>query len=208
MAVVIATALVVAGASPALADPESDGGVSDPAAVSDAPDAIPEVAQEVPPLVSEDPEPVTGPAPEGVFDDELIEAMVGATPPDEDGPPEPSKAEIAAAQESHDSDFDPEKSDVVGREEFATIYRNSDETMTALVSDEPLNVELESGEWEEIDTTVARGASGCGVVSAHPLAPEFAATADARSVAADQRWRSERLVHAGGCGAVEARAHG
>lgn len=75
--------------------------------------------------------------------------------------------------------FDPHKSRVVKRSEFAEEYRNADGTRTLRQSRAPLNVRGAEGQWQPVDTTLAGASKGGRLVAKrHPLAPSFAAASD------------------------------
>lgn len=88
--------------------------------------------------------------------------------------PQPTPPVAGAPEEG----FDPAKSDLVEQTEFSETWLNEDGTKTTELSAEPLNVQLDSGEWVDASTDVLRAAGGGAVAARHPLEPTFAATAD------------------------------
>ncbi|RBY95864.1 hypothetical protein DQ237_12020 [Blastococcus sp. TF02-8] len=81
-------------------------------------------------------------------------------------------------RQSEPSSFDPAKSKVSERTEYATLYDNPDGTQTYQQSTEPLNVKDKQGAWQPIDVALAADPSGRAAAAKHPLHPSFAATAD------------------------------
>ncbi|MFJ2369568.1 PA14 domain-containing protein [Microbacterium sp. NPDC087665] len=67
---------------------------------------------------------------------------------------------------------------VVERDAFTTTYETESGSFISKQSAEQLNVLDREGEWQEISTDLAKGASGWSV-DAHPLSPSFAPKADA-----------------------------
>lgn len=66
---------------------------------------------------------------------------------------------------------------VVERDMFSTTYERGDGGFVRHMSELPLNVELEPGEWAEVSTSIEAADEGWAV-EAHPLRPQFAAGAD------------------------------
>ncbi|MGW6128885.1 PA14 domain-containing protein [Cellulomonas sp. NPDC055163] len=118
---------------------------------------------EVAPLVSEAPAPLTGGVPTGDF--------TGVVPTFE-----PTPAPARDLDDDTGSGFDEDTSQIVEQDTHREVYENEDGSFTTRLSAAQLNVETAPGDWEPISTKIAAVTGGGGRVSAHPLAPEFAAT--------------------------------
>ncbi|MDO7883208.1 PA14 domain-containing protein, partial [Salinibacterium soli] len=129
-------------------------------------DQVP-VADIVPPLESEPLVVEAGTVPEGEFFPELEAAAR------EDTVVGRGVAEALPRVEG----YDPETSVEIDRDEFSTTYENADGTFATEFSPTPVHAEVD-GEWVDIDTVVDPVGDGSYAEEAHPLKPEFAATAD------------------------------
>lgn len=152
-------------------------GVVEPAAAAGA-EPEPVVAEVAdpsvnPPLESSDPAVLTGPAPSGSFDQAATVPAQAARPMPVLDPQVPKKQYEG---------FDPSTSRLTGRDEFSDVYLNADGSHSSVFSGQAMNVRDSRGAWQEASTTVAATSDGGGQVSAHPLRPELAQTADASPV--------------------------
>ncbi|WP_159806709.1 PA14 domain-containing protein [Cellulomonas citrea] len=152
-------------------------GVVEPAAAAGA-EPEPVVAEVAdpsvnPPLESSDPAVLTGPEPSGSFSDPSVVSPQASTPMPVLDPQVPKKQYKG---------FDPSTSRLTGRDEFSDVYLNADGSHSSVFSGQAMNVRDSRGAWQEASTTVAATSDGGGQVSAHPLRPELAETADASPV--------------------------
>lgn len=79
------------------------------------------------------------------------------------------------------------ESELVDHTEFSDIFENPDGSRTERLSEEPINVEDEDGDWVPVETEVAADPRIGGRVDQHPLTPRFARTADAGTLVSVRR---------------------
>ncbi|WP_275895924.1 MULTISPECIES: PA14 domain-containing protein [Amycolatopsis] len=125
------------------------------------------------------PTPASAAAPTPVDPREV--PLVASAPAAPDAPDAPSTANFAA-QSRHDggagSHFDPQRSTPISRSMFVTEYLNPDGTHSIQQSNQPLNVQDETGAWQPVDTALSRDAATHRAdADDHPLSPSLATTA-------------------------------
>lgn len=77
------------------------------------------------------------------------------------------------------SGYDPRRSRLVGRSQFAELFANPDGTRTARLSSEPLSVRDQQGRWQPVQLGLSTDpGSGRIRTGQHPLRPSFAPRAD------------------------------
>lgn len=132
-------------------------------------EATPAAALPSSPVPVDDPE-----MPVGEFDAVIPPLEQPAPSTEAPLPVEPTQQPVG--DEISADEIDMSELTVVGRDEFSTTYQRDDGATVMRLSQDPVNVRSDVGEWEEIDTAV-HGAGDGWAVSAHPLAPKFAQSA-------------------------------